>query len=84
MKFKHGGLQRVLYTDIARDGMLVGPALESTKELAIATGLSVTASGGISSKEDLEALRTLEAFGVDSVIVGRAFYEGLIKPEEVL
>ena len=84
MQFKSAGLQRVLFTDIARDGMLVGPALESTKVLAVATGLKVTASGGISSKEDLASLRNLETFGVDSVVIGRAFYEGRILPDEVL
>lgn len=84
LQFKSAGLNRVLYTDIARDGMLTGPAIKSTKELAIVTGLRVTASGGISSKEDLEALQKLAPFGVDSVIVGRAFYEGRIPPEEVL
>ncbi len=83
-QFKSAGLNRVLYTDIARDGMLQGPAIESTKELAVATGLRVTASGGISSKADLDALQKLAPFGVDSVIVGRAFYEGRIQPEEVL
>lgn len=83
-QFKAAGLQRILFTDIARDGMLVGPALERTKELAVATGLKVTASGGVSSKEDLESLQKLEQFGVDSVVIGRAFYEGRIKPEEVL
>lgn len=81
--FISAGLQRVLYTDIARDGMLTGPNLEATKQLAVSTGLKVTASGGVSSKEDIEALAELEPFGVDSVVVGRALYEGRIKPEEV-
>lgn len=82
--FKSVGLKRVLYTDISRDGMLCGPNLETTRQLALSTGLRVTASGGISSVEDLKALQKLEEYGVDSVVVGRAFYEGRIRPAEVL
>jgi len=83
-KLKGIGFNRVLYTDIARDGMLIGPNLAATKKLAIDTGLRVTASGGISSRADLDAIQELEPFGVDSVVVGRAFYENRIQPEEVL
>lgn len=83
-KLKKVGFERVLYTDIARDGMLEGPNLDATKQLAIETGLRVTASGGISSRADLTAIEALEPFGVDSVVVGRAFYENRIQPEEVL
>jgi len=82
-KLKGAGFERVLYTDIARDGMLGGPNLQATKELAIETGLRITASGGISSRADLTAVQELEPFGVDSVVVGRAFYENRIQPEEV-
>lgn len=83
MRFKTYGLQRVIYTDISRDGMLSGPGIESTKQLALQTKLKITASGGISSKEDLNALAELLPLGVDSVIVGRAFYERRILPEDV-
>ena len=83
LQFKDAGLERLLYTDIARDGMFTGPNLEATKALAQATGMRVIASGGVSTKADLEAVAALEPFGVDSVVVGKAFYEGRIKPEEV-
>ncbi|MFQ5677064.1 MAG: HisA/HisF-related TIM barrel protein, partial [bacterium] len=83
MQFKPHGLQRVLYTDIARDGMFTGPNISATKELAQQSGLKVTASGGVSSAEDIVKLAELEAFGVDSVVVGKAFYECKIKPEDV-
>lgn len=83
LEFKEQGLARVLYTDIARDGMFTGPSIESTKELAIKSGLKVIASGGISSLDDLIALKEIELYGVDSVVVGKAFYEGRIKPEDV-
>ncbi len=81
--YKRLGLKRVLYTDIARDGMLTGPDINALKHVAITTGLNVTASGGIASKQDLRKLAALEPLGVDSVIVGRAFYERRILPEEV-
>lgn len=83
LQFKPFGLRRVLYTDIARDGMFTGPNIEQTKNLAVETGLAVTASGGVASMADIENLRALTDFGVDSVVVGKAFYEGRITPEEV-
>ena len=84
LKYKRDGLERTLYTDIGRDGMLTGPNLSSIKDLAVKTSLKIIASGGVSSKEDLEDLENLERFGVDSVVVGRAFYEGRLLPGEVL
>lgn len=84
LKFKSSGLRRVLYTDIQRDGMFSGPNFEATKEVALRSGLKVIASGGVSSKEDLQRLAELEPFGVDSVVVGRAFYENKLSAEEVL
>ncbi len=69
------GVGRIIYTDVARDGMLEGPNLEMTREIARKSGLGVTASGGISSLNDLRWLKEIEDAGVDSVIVGRALYE---------
>ena len=70
------GAQTIIYTDIARDGMLTGPAAESTKELVEATGLSVIASGGIGSQEDITLISTS---GCSGVIVGKAIYEGKVR-----
>lgn len=70
------GARTVIYTDIARDGMLTGPATESTRELVDATGLSVIASGGIGSEEDITRIRTS---GCTGVIVGKAIYEGKVR-----
>lgn len=70
------GAQTVIYTDIARDGMMTGPATASTKELVDATGLSVIASGGIGSEEDIAEIRTS---GCSGVIVGKAIYEGKVR-----
>ncbi|MFY9609057.1 MAG: 1-(5-phosphoribosyl)-5-[(5-phosphoribosylamino)methylideneamino]imidazole-4-carboxamide isomerase [Blastocatellia bacterium] len=78
------GAQRIIYTDIARDGRLEGPNFEMTGELARSSGLKVTASGGVSSLEDIARLCELEADGVDSVIVGKALYEGRFTLEEAI
>jgi phosphoribosylformimino-5-aminoimidazole carboxamide ribotide isomerase len=69
------GVERVLYTDIARDGTLTGPNFSAIKAFAVKTGLKVTASGGVSGYQDLRKLQELEPYGIDSVIVGRALYE---------
>src|ERR1043166_7241695 len=57
------GVERIIYTDVARDGMLVGPNVEQTRLLARESGLKVTASGGVSSLADLERLKPLVSFG---------------------
>ncbi len=75
LNMKKLGICRVVYTDISRDGMLVGPNYEAMKEMAVKTQLRVTASGGVSGYQDLIKLQELEKFGVDSVIVGKALYE---------
>ena len=70
------GVERIVYTDVARDGMLTGLNIKQTLLLARESGLKITASGGVSSLEDIKQLKQLSAFGVDSVIVGKALYEG--------
>ncbi len=72
------GVVRIQFTDVRRDGTLVGPNLEAIRELGRRTGLRITAAGGVSETQDLVRLRTLEAFGVDEVIVGKALYEGRV------
>jgi phosphoribosylformimino-5-aminoimidazole carboxamide ribotide isomerase len=69
------GAQRVVYTDVARDGMLGGPNLEQLKELAAAVKLTMVLSGGVARLDDLRRLRRLSVPTVDGVIVGRALYE---------
>ncbi len=70
------GVTRIIYTDIERDGMLTGPNIKETERMAKETGLYITASGGVSSIDDIRALKTIEKSGVDSVITGKAIYEG--------
>jgi phosphoribosylformimino-5-aminoimidazole carboxamide ribotide isomerase len=78
------GIERIVYTDIARDGMLSGINIDATREIAEASGLWVTASGGVASLDDIVALKDLEPAGVDSVIVGKALYEGVFTLTEAL
>jgi len=65
LRWKNYGIKRVVFTDISRDGMLRGPNLVALREMAEHTGLKIVASGGISSMDDLEQLKTLELNGVD-------------------
>ena len=78
------GVDRIVYTDVSRDGTLAGPNLEQTCAIARESGLRVTASGGVSSLEDLKQLKTITKCGVDSVIVGKALYEGRFTLKEAL
>ncbi len=71
-----GGVERIIYTDVQRDGMLTGVNIDQTRLIADASGLKITASGGVASLEDLDRLRAVSHFGVDSAIVGKALYEG--------
>ena len=70
------GVDHVLYTDIERDGMMMGMNLEAVRELAEEVDIDVIASGGISHLDDLRRLKELNLANVTSVIVGRALYEG--------
>lgn len=78
------GVGRVVYTDVSRDGMLSGVNVEQTCAVAREAGILVTASGGVASLDDLERLREASSCGVDSVIVGKALYEGRFTLEEAL
>ena len=84
LDMKELGVERVIYTDITRDGMLTGPNIAETENMAQKTGLKITASGGVSSLDDIRALKQIEHSGVDSVIVGKALYEGKFELEEAI
>ncbi|NOX64179.1 MAG: 1-(5-phosphoribosyl)-5-[(5-phosphoribosylamino)methylideneamino]imidazole-4-carboxamide isomerase [Chloroflexi bacterium] len=73
---KDAGARRIVYTDIARDGMLTGVNVEATAQLARETGLRVIASGGVKDLDDIRALAAHRRDGVDGVIVGQALYTG--------
>lgn len=71
------GIRRIIYTDISRDGTMTGPNLRAYQTLGDQlNSVKLMASGGVAGPEDLSALRELEPVGVDSVIIGRALYEG--------
>jgi len=72
------GVVRVQFTDVRRDGTLVGPNLEAIEALGRRTGLRITAAGGVSDVADLVRLAALQPFGVDEAIVGKALYEGRV------
>jgi phosphoribosylformimino-5-aminoimidazole carboxamide ribotide isomerase len=78
------GVERVVYTDIARDGMLTGVNVAATRAIAEVSGLKITASGGVASLDDVYAVKELEEYGVDSLIIGKALYEGIFTLEEAL
>ena len=72
------GVVRVQFTDVRRDGTLVGPNLEAIEALGRRSSLRITAAGGVSDVADLVRLAALERFGVDEAIVGKALYEGRV------
>ena len=78
------GIVRVIYTDIARDGMLSGVNVTATVALAQASGLRVIASGGVATLDDVRRLREHEAAGIEGVIIGQALYSGAISLAEAL
>lgn len=77
---KIGG-KTIIYTDIATDGTLKGPSLESTREMVEAVSIDIVASGGVSSFEDILKLKET---GVEGVVVGKAIYENKIDLKEAL
>ena len=78
------GVQRVVYTDIARDGTLTGVNLDATVALARSSGLEVIASGGVAGLDDIRRLAAHQADGVVGVIVGQALYTGALYLDEAI
>jgi phosphoribosylformimino-5-aminoimidazole carboxamide ribotide isomerase len=70
------GVEAIIYTDIAKDGMMQGFSVESTRNLARALKTPVLASGGVSSLDDIRKLKELEPDGVAGAVIGRALYQG--------
>jgi phosphoribosylformimino-5-aminoimidazole carboxamide ribotide isomerase len=75
-KFEDWGVEAIVYTDIGRDGMLIGINIDATVKLARALHIPVVASGGLSSLGDIEKLCAVEDEGIEAVICGRAIYSG--------
>ena len=74
--FEDAGVAAIIYTDILRDGAMGGPNIDATAALARAVSIPVIASGGVSSLDDLIALKATGA--IDGAISGRALYDGAI------
>ncbi|MBK1703242.1 1-(5-phosphoribosyl)-5-[(5-phosphoribosylamino)methylideneamino]imidazole-4-carboxamide isomerase [Halochromatium glycolicum] len=77
-RFQDDGVDAIVYTDIGRDGMLSGPNIEATKQLAEAIEIPVIASGGITNIDDVRALAAVADSGIIGAITGRAIYEGTL------
>jgi phosphoribosylformimino-5-aminoimidazole carboxamide ribotide isomerase len=83
-ELKNVGFKQLIYTDISRDGALVGPNILGIKELMRKTGLDVIASGGVAGLKDLIKLKSLQRKGLSGVIIGKALYEGKFTLAEAL
>ncbi|MBF0334840.1 MAG: 1-(5-phosphoribosyl)-5-[(5-phosphoribosylamino)methylideneamino]imidazole-4-carboxamide isomerase [Alphaproteobacteria bacterium] len=78
LKFEDAGVAAIIYTDIERDGAMGGPNVEATAALARRLTTPVIASGGVSSLDDLKAIKAAGGSGIAGVISGRALYDGRI------
>ncbi len=83
-RLERDGCSRYIVTDVAKDGTLQGPNLELLREVCAATKKPVVASGGVSSLEDLIAIRALTTIGVEGAIVGKALYAGAFSLPQAL
>lgn len=83
-ELKEVGFKQLIYTDISKDGALVGPNILGIKDLIRKTGLDIIASGGVAGLKDLIKLKSLQKKGVSGVIVGKALYEGKFTLAEAL
>jgi phosphoribosylformimino-5-aminoimidazole carboxamide ribotide isomerase len=83
-RFEDAGVAAIIYTDIARDGMLKGLNLDATIALAEAISIPVIASGGLASIDDIKAMLTPRAAKLEGAIAGRALYDGRLDAAEAL
>jgi len=83
-KFEGDGVASIIYTDIARDGMLSGPNIEETVNLAKAVSIPVIVSGGVAKMDDVTDCAAHVADGICGAITGRAIYEKTIDFEQAI
>lgn len=76
--FESDGVMAIIFTDIAKDGMMQGVNAAATRELAQNVAIPVILSGGVSRMDDIDTLMSLEKDGVTGAIIGRALYEGAL------
>lgn len=84
MRIGDYGISTIIYTDISRDGTLAGVEAEKFAEIAEKSGISLIASGGVKSLDDIRELKKYEASGIIGVIVGKALYEGKLDLAEAV
>jgi len=84
LDMEQAGVAAIVFTDINRDGAMGGINLEATVDLAFALTTPVIASGGVSSIEDIAAVKKEESSGIAGVICGRALYDGRVDPAAAL
>ncbi len=77
-RFERDGVEAIIYTDIGCDGMMAGPNIAATAELARAISIPVIASGGVTRLDDIRNLSAVASEGIMGAIIGRALYEGTI------
>ncbi|MFK7829698.1 MAG: 1-(5-phosphoribosyl)-5-[(5-phosphoribosylamino)methylideneamino]imidazole-4-carboxamide isomerase [Congregibacter sp.] len=82
LRFADDGVAAIVYTDIARDGMMQGVNVDATVALAKVGGIPVIASGGITDMRDIRALHAAADAGISGAITGRAIYEGTLDMAE--
>ena len=78
------GVKTIVVTDIAMDGTLMGPNIEGLEKILNSVDISVIASGGISTLEDIKKLKAIGGKNLEGIIIGRALYEGKIKLEDAI
>ncbi len=84
LEMKALGVKRIIYTDIARDGTLTGVNIPAVREMAVKSGISVIASGGVSTLDDLREVKKLTDAGVEGAIMGKSLYEKTVSLEDAL
>jgi phosphoribosylformimino-5-aminoimidazole carboxamide ribotide isomerase len=82
-RFEDAGVAAIIFTDIARDGMMGGANIEATAEMAGAVSIPVIASGGVNGVQDVVKLAAVKP-KIAGVVIGRALYDGRIDPAEAL
>ena len=78
------GVRSIIYTDIARDGMLTGPNISSLSQLAETIGIHIIASGGIHKIEDIRKIIELRKNNITGIITGKALYEKTLDLKEAI
>lgn len=81
LELEQMGVETIVYTDILRDGMLQGPNFAELTTINQATSIDVIASGGVTTKEDVQQLQSMDLYGA---IIGKALYDGNLKFEDLV